>query len=92
MIRKRIIWNKILYGINYSEKKEDIANNLNNGDNINSRMTDNNTEEPTIDRTQYDDLINLNKNEISGKNLLPLNNINDKSFLSKIKDRKIELK
>ena len=67
---------------NYSEKKEDIANNLNNGDNINSRMTDNNTEEPTIDRTQYDDLINLNKNEISGKNLLPLNNINDKNNMN----------
>ena len=65
---------------NYSEKKDDITNNLNminNTDNINSRITDNTTEEPTNDRTQYDDLLNLNKNEISGKNLLPLNNISN---------------
>lgn len=60
---------------NYSDKKDDVVKDLNlinNTDNLASRITDN-TEEPVIDRIQYDDL-NI-KNEISGKNLLPLNNI-----------------
>ena len=56
---------------NYPKKKDDINNNLNiinNPDNIIPRTTDNTTEEPTNDRTQYDDLLSLN-NKVKRINL-----------------------
>jgi hypothetical protein len=60
---------------NYVEKRDESVNDPNvNKDNIVSKINDNLPTNET-DRLQYEDLIiNSNKKEINGKNLLPLNN------------------
>ena len=67
---------------NYSEKKDDIINNLNIINNSDTRINESSTKDETqIDRSQYDDInLNINKKEISGKNLLPLNNITNSNY------------
>ena len=81
---------------NYVEKKEESSNNsniINNLDNINSRINDNLiTNELTndTDKIQYEDLImNSNKKEINGKNLLPLNNIHNNYSLDEMNEEEI---
>ena len=84
MIRKRIIWNKILYGINYSEKKDYSLNKENNNRNkynhnfelsnykeslfINN-IDNNNDDISLLEKKSYDSFFNINQNFINSKNV-----------------------